>query len=165
MPTRLYETMFALDATKIASDTEAARASLTALIEKHGGEIVVARPWDENRKLTYPIQKQKKGYFFCVYYKFESTKQAELERDFKLVEIILRQLTSAIDPKWEETMMDVAKNDTATAFAYRGLQDETAPTDVTPNLAGLTGEPGPDGEPSVAGGRRAPRREFAEKPE
>ncbi len=162
MPSRIYETLFILDSTKVSADVDAARTSLHTAIEKHGGEIVVSRPWDENRKLAYPIKKQKKGYFHIVYYKFESTKQAELERDFRLMEIILRQMTNAIEAKWEDIMLDIAKNDTSMSFAHRGMQDETAPTDITPNL-GLPGEGGYDmdmGGPPARGGGRG-RRESA----
>lgn len=163
MPTRLYETMFVLDSTKVATDPEAARTTLHTAIEKHGGEVVVSRPWDENRKLAYPIKKQKKGYYQIVYYKFESTKQRELERDFQLIEIILRQMTHAIEPKWEEVMLDIAKNDTTMSFAHRGMQDETAPTDITPNLGG-PGEGGFEGD-GAPPRPRGPRREgsFADK--
>jgi small subunit ribosomal protein S6 len=124
MPKALYETLFALDLTKTASDTEGAKNTLTALIEKLGGEIIVARPWDESGKLAYPIQKQKKAYFFIVYYHFESLRQPELDTDLRINENILRYMTSAIDPKWAETMLDLARNETSNRFAYKGMRDE-----------------------------------------
>lgn len=160
MPARVYETLFILDSTKVAADPDGTRTALHAAIEKHGGEIVVSRPWDENRKLAYPIDKHKKGFYQITYYKFESTKQADLERDFRLNEVIIRQLTSVLDAKWEDTLLDIAKNDTTTSFAHRGMQDETAPTDVTPNL-GLPGEGGFEGDngPPARGGFRGPRRD------
>src|SRR6478609_9737024 len=101
MPTQTYETLFLLDPTKVSADADGVKNQLHALIERHGGHIEVSRPWDYNHKLAYPIGKSKKGSFHIVYYTFESTRQAELERDFQLQEgLILRQLTSKIDPKW-----------------------------------------------------------------
>ena len=162
MPVQVYETLFILDSTKHATDVEASKTALHATIERYGGTIDVSRPWDD-RKLTYPIKKHKKGSYHIVYYRIESTKQAEMERDYRLNETILRHMTSAIDPKWVDAVMDVAKNDHAPAFAIRGLQDESAPMDISPNL----GEGLPEGEAVTAatGGRRPPRREMAEKPE
>ncbi len=163
MPVSVYETLFILDSNKLATDPDATKNALHAIMERYGGVIDVARPWDD-RKLTYAIKKHKKGSYYIVYYRIESLKQADLERDFKLNESILRHMTSAIDPKWVEAMMDVAKNDHAPAFAIRGMTDETAPMDISPNL----GEGLPEGEAVTAatGGRRPPRRDaMAEKPE
>ncbi len=179
MPTQTYETLFLLDPTKVSADAEAVKTQLHTLIERHGGHIEISRPWDYNHKLTYPIGKSKKGSFHIVYYTFESTKQAELERDFALQEgLILRQLTSKIDPKWKDEMLQVAREDTSVGFALRGMQDEqTVQTD--PNAIG--GEPVPhglndDGPPSRGdrgdrgdrdggGPPRRGRRDMAEKPD
>lgn len=160
MPARLYETLFMLDSTKVSTDADAARTTLHTILERYGAEIVVSRPWDENRKLAYPIKKQKKAYYQAIYYRIESVKQADLERDFKLAEIILRHMTSAIDPKWEETTLEVARNETQQGFAIRGMQDDTASSDVTPNLGGAD----EDGVPMPPRGGRG-RRDFADKPE
>jgi small subunit ribosomal protein S6 len=161
MPIELYETMFLLDSAKLAAEPDAVKGQLATTLEKHGGKIEVARPWDD-RKLAYPIKKQKKGSYYVVYYRMESRNQQELDRDFKLNENILRYLTSHIDPKWAEAMMDSARNDTAPAFAIRGLQDEVSATDINPNL----GEGVPEGEAvAAATAARRPRREPAEKSE
>ncbi len=162
MPVELYETMFLLDSAKLAAEPDAVKAQLAATIEKHGGKVDVARPWDD-RKLSYPIKKQKKGSYYVVYYHMESRNQHELDRDLRLNENLLRYLTSHIEPKWAEAVMDSARNDTAPAFAIRGLQDEAATPDINPNLP----EGMPEGEAVAAAtaARRPPRREMAEKPE
>ena len=162
MPVQLYETLFLLDSTKLSADPDGVRGQLQATLEKHGAQIDVARPWDD-RKLAYPIHKQKKGSYHIVYYHLDSLKQIEIERDLKLNENLLRHMTLVVDPKWAEAVMDVARNDTSAAFALRGMQDEASPTDVSPNLAeGL-----PEGEAVTAatGGRRPRREPVAEKPE
>ena len=56
MSVELYETMFLLDANKVASEGEAIRNALHATLEKHGGEIVISRPWDD-RKIAYSIRR------------------------------------------------------------------------------------------------------------
>jgi small subunit ribosomal protein S6 len=172
MPIQTYETLFLLDSTKVSSDAEGVKTQVHHIIERHGGHVEISRPWDYNHKLAYPIGKQKKGSFHIVYYTFESTKQAELERDFALQEgLILRQLTSKLDPKWKEEILKVAREDAGNGFALRGMQDEAA---VQTDPAAIGGEPGaPGGEegggpPHREGGGGPPRRgrrEMAEKPE
>ena len=162
MPVELYETLFMLDSNKLSADPDAVRGHLHASIEKHGGHVEVERPWDD-RKLAYPIKKQKKGAYYIVYYRMDSLKQHDMDRDLKLNEAILRYMTIHVDPKWSEAVMDVARNDHGAAFALRGMQEETSPTDVNPTLS----ENLPEGEAVAAatGGRRPRREPAAEKPE
>jgi small subunit ribosomal protein S6 len=170
MPKALYETLFVLDLTKTATDTEGTKNGLNHSIEKLGGEIVVARPWDESGKLAYPIQKQKKAYFYIVYYYFESLRQHELELEFRLNENILRYLTSHIDPKWAETMLDIARNEAGSRFAYKGMRDDSQAlgegvVSNDPLVRGaMTDAAGGEAAPAPAPrGRR--RKDADEKPE
>jgi small subunit ribosomal protein S6 len=157
MPVNNYETLFLLDSTKVAADADGVKTQLHHLLEKHGGQVTISRPWDYNHKLAYPIKKQKKGAFHIVYYTMESTKQIEMEKDLKLVEVVLRHLTSVLDPKWLEAIMEVARDDGSNGFAVRGMQDEAT---VTTDPAAIGGEPAPGGEgdrggePVGAGGGR-----------
>lgn len=167
MPVQLYETLFLIDSTRLAAEPDAVRATLHAAVEKHGGKIEVTRPWDD-RKLTYPIQKQKKGSFHILYYRLESRLQIELDHDFKLNENLLRWLTIHIPAKWETAMLDVAHNDHSAGFALRGIQDDPSPTDGTPPLnIGEGGLPMGEAVAAATGGRRPrmPSRELAEKGE
>jgi ribosomal protein S6 len=166
--------MFLLDPNKVSTDAEGAKQQLHHVLERHGASIIVSRPWDYNHKLSYLINKQKKGSFHIVYYTMESTKQRELERDFALQEgLILRQLTLKIDPKWQDIVLGIAKEETGNGFAVRGMRDEAA---VQTDPAAIGGEggppPGADGEggglpprEGGGGGPRRGRREMAEKPE
>jgi small subunit ribosomal protein S6 len=165
MPVALYETLFALDSTKVSADPEGVRSGLHANLEKYGATIDVARPWDENGKLAYPIKKQKKAYFYIVYYRMESTSQAKLEADLRINENVLRQQTSRVDDKWADQMMEVARNETGSRFAIKAMVDDSAPTGegIVSNDPMVRGETPADGPP--ARGPRGPRREFADKPE
>lgn len=167
MPVNTYETLFLLDSNKVSTDADAARQQVHTILERHGGQIQISRPWDYNHKLAYPIGKQKKGSFHIVYYTMESTKQALLERDFALAEgVILRQMTLKIDPKWSEIILGVARDDTGNGFAVRGMREEEA---VTTDPAAIGGEPNfgdrdRDGGGDRDGGpRRGRRPEPAEK--
>ncbi len=167
MAIQTYETLFLLDPTKVSADAEGVKTTIHHIIERHGGHVEISRPWDYNHKLSYPIGKSKKGSFHIIYYTLESTKQAELERDFALQEgLILRQLTSKLDPKWKEEILKVAREDGSNGFALRGMMDEQAVQTDPAAIGGEPGMPGDDGAPPPpreGGGRR--RREMAEKPE
>lgn len=166
MPVNTYETLFLLDASKVSSDADGVKQQVHHILERHGAQIQISRPWDYNHKLSYPISKQKKGAFHIVYYTMESGKQAELERDFALAEgVILRQLTLKIDPKWHDAIMGVARDEAGNAFAVRGMQEEAS---VSTDAAGLGGDMGFGGDSmdrdmAHGGPRRGRRSEPAEK--
>lgn len=171
----LYETLYAFDSTKMSTDGEAIKTALRQNLEKYGAQIVVERPWDENGKLAYPINKQKKAYFYIVYYRMESTKQGELEGDLRLNENLLRHMTIHVEPKWADTVLETARSE-GSRFALKSMQDDQAalgegiisndplargegfdPAAAAPAAAGAGGPPR---------GPRGPRRDRAdEKPE
>ena len=163
MPVALYETLFMLDSTRLASEPDAVRNQLHTTLERYGALIEVSRPWDDSRKLAYTIKKQKKASYHIVYYKLDSLKQRDLERDYAINESVLRLLTTRIEDKWADTLLDVAKNDNTPAFAVRGMQEEAGIGDVTPNLGeNMEGE----AFAAATGGRRPPpRRDDERKPE
>jgi small subunit ribosomal protein S6 len=151
MPLASYECLFLLDATKVGSDLEGAKSQLHQTLEKYGVEILASRKWDD-RKLAYPIKGQKKGIYYLVFFKCDSLKMHELETDFRLTEIILRHMVSAIDPKWHEEMLAVAQDDHR--FALQVMHEE-APE------GGAAGGPAPAGEggaPAGEEGGERPRR-------
>lgn len=156
MAKQVYETLFLLDPTKVSPDADGVKTQLHALIERHGGVIDISRPWDYNHKLSYPIEKQKKGSFHIVYFTAESTKIVELERDFALQEgLILRQLTTKLEPKWKEEILKVAREEQGNAFALRGMQEEAQ---VQTDPAAIGGEVPPVGDaPPPRRGRRDDR--------
>jgi small subunit ribosomal protein S6 len=161
MPVHKYETMFLLDATKVAADADAIKQQVHHILERHGAAIEVSREWNYNQKLAYPIAKQKKGAFHIVYYTMESTKQVELERDFKLAEgVILRTMTTNIDPKWHDAIMGVARDDHGKEFAVRGMQEEASVT-TDPSAIGDLGMGMSMDEGHGHGGPRRGRRPDA----
>ena len=171
MPVVTYETLFLLDATKMSADAEGVKQQLHHMLERHGGQVVISRPWDYNHKLTYPIEKQKKGAFHIVYYTMESTKQAPLEQDLRLVEVVLRHLTTVLDPKWSDAVLQVAKEDASNGFAVRGMHDEATVTTDPAAIGGDAMMGMGEGEPMGVGGgggggpRRGRRFEGGDKPE
>ncbi len=84
----VYEGMFLLGPIG-AAEPENAMQMVRSVIEKHDGQIIVLKKWDE-RKLAYEIAGQKRGTYIISYFKAPSTAVAHIERDVKLSEDILR---------------------------------------------------------------------------
>jgi small subunit ribosomal protein S6 len=152
MPVNSYECLILLDPTKASSDMEAAKSLIHSTLEKYGAEILASRKWDD-RKLAYAIEGQKKGLFYLVFFKLESTKLKEVDHDFRISETVLRHQTIAIDPKWEEQMLAVARDENRMALQL--MREE-----ASEGGDGLGGEFGDDG--GDRGGRRYRRNAEVE---
>lgn len=80
-------------------DSEAFK-SLNTLVEgwvkDAGGTIEKADIWGK-RKLAYPIKKQGEGQYVLLHTEMEPTTCAELERQFRLQEPVMRFLIVAVD--------------------------------------------------------------------
>jgi small subunit ribosomal protein S6 len=86
---RHYETMFIVKPTLTEEETQAQIAGVKERIEKNGGEIVSVDDMG-TRNLAYEIEKQKRGYYYVIYFKAPSDSIKELERNFKVNENIIR---------------------------------------------------------------------------
>ncbi|QOV87859.1 30S ribosomal protein S6 [Humisphaera borealis] len=87
---RQYEGMF-LFGSNAASELNNAIATARGMIEKHGGEILVIKKWDE-RKLTFEMNKQKRGVYIIAYFKAPTSAIAPIDREVRLSEEVLRAL-------------------------------------------------------------------------
>ncbi len=94
--TRVYEGMFLVD-TAIAATWNDLTSELQAMITRRGGEIIGITRWDE-RKLAYPIKKHKRGTYVLAFFTLADGDQiAEIERDCRLSERVLRVLLTRAD--------------------------------------------------------------------
>ena len=115
MPVNMYECMLMLDTTKVASDLQAAVQHIHASYEKHKAEVLASRPWDE-RRLCFPVNKQKKALFYLTYLQCDSQALLAIEHDLSLNEAVLRHLVLKIEPKLSETMLAIARDPHALAL-------------------------------------------------
>jgi len=97
---RHYETMFIVKPTLTDEETQAEIATVKSNIEKNGGEIVSVEDMG-TRQLAYEIQKQKRGYYYVVYYKAPSESVKELERLYRVNENIIRFIFIKSESKTE----------------------------------------------------------------
>lgn len=64
------------------------------LIQANGGEVVKTEPWGK-RRLAYEIEKLREGYYVLVNFKAPADLPAELERNFRNADDVMRYLVIA----------------------------------------------------------------------
>lgn len=89
MPT--YEGMFLLDAARAAKDWAETEALVTSVLERYGARIRIKDRWDE-RKLAYPVKKQRRGTYLLAYFDAPASAVTEVRRDLLLTDGVLRFL-------------------------------------------------------------------------
>lgn len=98
----VYEVMFLVNQS-VAADLSSLIDHVGELFSRASGEIVSLRKWDE-RRLAYPIDKQKRGVYFLAYAEMPGDGPAHLERDCVISEKIMRVLITKADHLTEEEM-------------------------------------------------------------
>ncbi len=93
---RSYEIVFIahpdLDEKALEETTEKVKGWIAAA----GGEITKVDPWGK-RRMAYAIRKRREGYYVLIEAKMPPTAVAELERNMRLHESIMRYLVTRID--------------------------------------------------------------------
>ena len=92
MRNRRYETVFMLPADLDDGKTREILERLNNALERSGGILVKREDWGV-RKLAYEIKRNTKGRYFLLDFAGDPKSVAELERNIKMIESILRFLT------------------------------------------------------------------------
>jgi small subunit ribosomal protein S6 len=100
--------MVILDPNKYAQDPGGLGATIPNLVAKCGGEVLVSRLWQE-QKLAYPIGSHKKGAYWLTYFRLDSGKLVEFNRDLRINETVVRSLTLKVEPRLVEALVEHAK--------------------------------------------------------
>jgi len=98
----VYEAMF-LFGSGAAAELEGAQKTARSIIEKHGGQIIVLKKWDE-RKLAYELKRNKRGVYIIAYFRAPGSAVAGIDRDVRLSEEVLRAMVTSADHLTEEEM-------------------------------------------------------------
>lgn len=65
---------------------------LKGIVAAHGGQILATEDWGK-RRLAYPIQKESRGYYTYLLFTGNNSLVAELERNMRINETVLRFLS------------------------------------------------------------------------
>lgn len=112
MAQKLYEAMFVVDSNKAREDYEQIEQVCLKTITRHGGEIVKSIKWDD-RKMTFEMNKIKRGTYILVHFNAESTNISKIDRQIQLNDQILRCLITVDEDGIETDTGAVARDKSA----------------------------------------------------
>ena len=104
MATNVYECMLIFDSNKYVQDQAGVSGTISDLVTKAGGEVLVSRLWNE-QKLAYPIGHHRKGTYWLTYFRLDSGKLADINRALRINEAVLRSLTLKVEPRLVEALV------------------------------------------------------------
>lgn len=96
LKSREYETIYILRPDVDAESAEKVQNRVGEVIGRDNGKLVKVESWGR-RKLAYPVQKQKRGVYMYVKYIGRGGLVAELERNLKLADAVLKFQTVKLD--------------------------------------------------------------------
>ncbi len=98
MKTNHYESVIILNASLEETQIDSMLSRIEDQITSNGGQVLNVDKWGRKR-LAYPIQKSKSGYY--IVHQFEAPREliAKLERNFRLDETVIRYLTIKLEKK------------------------------------------------------------------
>lgn len=129
-----YEVLFIVKPTLTEEEVAAKLAFVQDVIVKNGGEIVKV---DEmgTRKLAYKIDKYERGVYFVIYFTAPSQLVAELTRNLRITEDIIRFLVVKYESKrevaaWEKLVKGLK--------LYVTTKKERKPRELAPSVENNT---------------------------
>ena len=91
-----YETVFIMNPVLSEEQMTETVSKFKKFLTEHSAEIVFENNWGM-RKLAYPIQKKKSGFYYLIEYKAANDVVSKLEVEFTRDERVMRFLTVSLD--------------------------------------------------------------------
>ena len=91
-----YETLYILKPDLEEEKKDALIAKFSEIIASNGGTVTKTDEWGK-RRLAYPINYINDGYYVLTYFSAESQLPAELERNFKISDDVIRYIVVNLD--------------------------------------------------------------------
>lgn len=86
-----YELMFIINPTILEEGREAVIAKVNNILTVAGATILKSEKWGE-RKLAYPIDKKKTGFYVLTTLEMDGTKLTEVESKLNITEEVMRYI-------------------------------------------------------------------------
>ncbi len=101
LPLREYETIYVLRPDLSKATLEKVAARVEDVVTREGGKLTLVENWGR-RALAYPIEHQKRGVYVYVKYLGDGAVVAEVERNFRMLDEVMRfqtvKVADGIDP-------------------------------------------------------------------
>lgn len=98
MADNTYELCYILNAVLNEEQTKDLVERVNKYITENGGEVLDVDEWG-SRRLAYPIEKKRNGYYVNMHFKAPGALIVKLERAMEINDNILRYLTLRLDAK------------------------------------------------------------------
>lgn len=91
-----YQLLYIIDNGIGEEEKQAVVDKFSSLIESMGGTLDAIDKWGA-RKLAYPINYKKEGYYVLVKFAANADLPAEIDRQMRINDLIIRQMITRID--------------------------------------------------------------------
>ena len=139
--------MVLLDNREVKKGWSALKDTINGFFKKHGAEILASKRWDE-RRLAYPIARQKRGTYLLIYFSGETLQTSAIRRELELSEQVMRHMILGC----EEVPTNAYDAEAAFDESALTVDDEPEPPTSDPRAA----------ESRTADGEREPQAGAAE---
>ena len=156
--TKEYETIYVMRSDVDADTAERIQARVNEAVEREGGKLVKVEAWGR-RRLAYPIGKLRRGVYVYVKYVGGGGLVAEVERNLKLQEAVVKFMTVLTNDEVDLAALTIDPEEVK--LGKLELPAEAEPEESREKQLGLV-DLGPDAPRSM---RREEAEEFAEEPE
>ena len=95
---RIYEQLFIVRPDAVQEEIDAFLEQLNGVIAGAGGKLEKLEKWGI-RKLAYPVEKRHEGYYVLLQYASGPEVVKEIERRFRVSDLVLKYLTVRVDEK------------------------------------------------------------------
>lgn len=129
---RKYETFFIVDPDLPDDVTASVDEKLQSIITSQGGVVISYTPWGK-KKLAYPVKKRSRGLYVLTEYAGGAALVAELERNMRLDERVLKFITVKLEdhfdpdkelPREAKTDQKFEEDEEATAASSEADEEE-----------------------------------------
>lgn len=146
---RKYETFFIIDPDLPDEVVAAAEEKIKAIVTSDAGQVITYVSWGK-KKLAYPVKKRTRGHYILMEYSGGPELVAELERNLRLDERVLKFITVKLDDRFDPQKEEDRKVATPTLFGEDeeggGQLLQTIEGEEADSEADLTVEETEDGE-------------------
>lgn len=96
---RKYETLFVIHPDRV-EEKDAVLERLQEIIQTDGGEVLKIDEWGL-KKLAYPIEKKKQGYYILLEFTAPAETPSKMEQFYRIDERVIRFIVVKLEEKYE----------------------------------------------------------------
>jgi small subunit ribosomal protein S6 len=157
---RDYELGFIISPEVSEEETRSILDRLGQIVAQHGGQIVKVNQWGR-RRLAYPIQRHRDGYYVFIDMILTPETVSELERTLKVSEIVLRYMLAKRDAKAVQKERQERDEREARAAAAAAAKAEAEAEAESAAAQSVTSEEAPAEAPDAVPGLSSEELEAA----